>query len=119
MLRKERVTRRRIRPWYSENRQGDLDVKMMCWLRHLYKCLVGCFGGGDSGGDKVDLSEIDNVWKLQTAGNGLFSSGVFLWRADNEKVTSVVAMVLLSTSKFGHGHPGDNPVTLGFITKSL
>ena len=92
-----------------------LKRKMMLLATTLIaSSLVGCFGGGDSGGDRVDLSEMRRQCMEASGFTGnadYFPGGVFLWRADNEKVAECEWHD--GTFKYvgilGHGHPGDNP----------
>ena len=74
--------------------------------------LVGCFGGDE--GPKEDLSALRQQCEELSGFTGnanYFPGGVFLWRADNEKVAECEWHD--GTFKYvgilGHGHPGDNP----------
>ena len=76
--------------------------------------LVGCFGGKEEAGNKVDLSAMRTQCMEASGFTGnveYYPGGLFLWRADNEKVAECEWHD--GTFKYvgilGHGHPGDNP----------
>ena len=91
-----------------------LKRKMMLLATTLIaSSLVGCFGGGESG-EKIDISAMRVQCEEASGFTGnadFFPGGVFLWRADNEKVAECEWHD--GTFKYvgilGHGHPGDNP----------
>ena len=76
--------------------------------------LTGCFGGGEESGDKLDISALRVQCEEASGFTGnadFFPGGVFVWRADGEKVAECEWHD--GTFKYvgilGHGHPGDNP----------
>ena len=92
-----------------------LNRKMMLLATTLILSsgLAGCFGGTDSG-DKIDISAMRVQCEEASGFTGnanFFPGGVFLWRADGEKVAECEWPD--GTFKYvgilGHGHPGDNP----------
>ena len=90
-----------------------LKRKMMLLATTLIaSSLVGCFGGG-SEGEKIDLSEMRRQCMEASGFTGnadYFPGGVFLWRADNEKVAECEWHD--GTFKYlgilGHSHPADS-----------
>ena len=91
-----------------------LKRKMMLLATTLIaSSLVGCFGGKEAG-EKVDISAMRVQCEEASGFTGnadFFPGGVFIWRADNEKVAECEWHD--GTFKYvgilGHGHPGDSP----------
>ena len=76
--------------------------------------LTGCFGGGGESEDKLDISALRVQCEEASGFTGnadFFPGGVFIWRADGEKVAECEWHD--GTFKYvgilGHSHPGDGP----------
>ena len=76
--------------------------------------LAGCFGGGGESGGKLDISALRVQCEEASGFTGnadFFPGGVFVWRADGEKVAECEWHD--GTFKYvgilGHSHRGDNP----------
>ena len=76
--------------------------------------LVGCFGGDDGDGDKLDISALRVQCEEASGFTGnadFFPGGVFIWRADNAEV----AECEWPDGNFkylgilGHSHASDTP----------